>query len=552
MRTLTAAAPLPLRRRVRAAAALLAAVLLASLLTPMGATGAGRTWLVPADAPLPAGARVLERISLADALLVSAPTAPIGGIAADTPLTFKSMELTAVDGQELDSGVRSTGAEEVWEEYGNRGDGAVVALIDTGVAPITPLQGAVVGEIDFSGTGGGDPYGHGTFMASLIAARGPHAPGVAPEAGILSLKVGDTEGGTTLGMVLNALEWLDTHGRHRGVRIASLALGVDADSPAGQLLDKATDRLATRDMLVITASGNDGEGNLTSPATATRTFSVGAYDQHQNPPTAAEFSGSGPDRVGVQQPDALAAGVSLVGHIDPSSIIGEAHREDLHGTLLKGSGTSMSTGLAAGVAALAQAARPDLGGGALDIALRNDAGVIDAPDAVAAIRGAPGERHTPPAQAGNGNGQAHGRNGTAPGLLAQGHGGPDDLEWSIIRWKGVHWTGDRWHIIRWKDDAWHIIRWKGDAWQIIRWKSAEWNGSGWGDASWDGIELGADWTGSNWQIIRWKSDEWGGDPAWTTIRWKSDPAWTTIRWKADSWTTIRWKASSWTMLTDVG
>jgi serine protease AprX len=389
MRTLSAATPSPLRRGVRVAAALLAALLAAALMSPAAAED-GRTWIVPNGAPLPAGTAILERVAVADALLVTAPRAPLGAVAADTPLALHALGLAAPAEEDLDLGVRSTGADLVWAD-GIRGAGAVVALVDTGVAPVSALDGAVVGEIDFSGTGGGDPYGHGTFLASLIAGRGPAAPGVAPEAGILSLKVADAEGGTTLGTVLTALEWLYGPGRAGGVRIATLALGVDADSSAATFLDAAADRLAASDVLVVTAAGNDGPDALTSPATATRTFSVGSFDpaEQLDTPVAADFSGTGVDRAGVAQPDALAAGVSVTGHVDPDSVIGRDHAEELRGTLLRGSGTSMSTALAAGVAALAQSARPDLGGGALEIALRNDAGVVDAPDAVGAAIDAP-------------------------------------------------------------------------------------------------------------------------------------------------------------------
>jgi serine protease AprX len=533
MRTLTAAAPDQVRLRVRAAAALLAALLVASLLSPLTAAGGSGTWVVSEDAPLPVGARVLARLSVVDALLVSAPSAPIGGIAADTPLSFKSVELASVTEAAAMTAAATTGAEDVWAG-GNRGAGSVVALIDSGVAPLPALQGAVVGEIDFSGTGGGDPYGHGTFMASLIAARSASAPGVAPEAGVLSLKVGDTEGSTTLGTVLRALEWLHRPGRASGVRIAALALGVDAGTPAAQLLDDAADRLAAADVLVVTASGNDGPGHLTSPATATRTFSVGAFDPavQGTAPTAADFSGTGTDRAGVAQPDALAAGVDIVGHLDASSVIGRAHSADLVDGTLRGSGTSMATALAAGVAALAQTARPDLGGTALDVALRNDAGIIDAPDAVTAILDAPrphpgnGHAHGVGNRNGNASGNGNGNAATAPGQVRRD---PAQLHWSITRWKHVHWSGDRWHIVRWKDDAWSIVRWKGDTWTIVRWKAASWNGTGWGDASWEGGALGgSEWTGDTWRVVRWKAEQWGdGDPTFTTVRWKAD-AWTML------------------------
>jgi serine protease AprX len=497
-----AAAPRP---TARTAAALLALLLLTALLAPL--PGRAQTYLVPEGSALPAGSRVLERLSVADALLVTSPTAPAGGITAGVGLSFESLGHAAADGTQLDSGVVSTGADQVWAT-GNRGAGAAVALIDSGVAPIPAVAGALVAELDFTGTGTGDPLGHGTFLASLIAGRGPVAPGVAPEADIVSLKVGYPDGSTDLGTVLRALEWLHGPGRSVGIRIAVLALGLDPAHPAAAILDAATDRLAASDVLVLTAAGNEGPGGLTSPATATRTFSVGAFDdaaQGGAAPTAADFSGTGVDRAGVPQPDALASGVSLTGHVPPDSIIGREHADRRDGTLLRGTGTSMATALAAGVAALASAARPDLGGTALDMALRTDAGVIDAEEAVAAVLEAPAQpgRAVPPGQAKKADddrvppGQARraGDGHVPPGQARQ------PLRWTNLRWKHVQWTN-----LRWKDAAYANLRWKGGDWQNLRWKAHE------------------------WANLRWKVEEWAN-----------------LRWKAEEWANLRWKADAWTL-----
>jgi serine protease AprX len=520
--TATTTAPVVVPTRMRLAAALLAAALLAALLAPLPRALAH--YLVPAGAPLPVGAQVLERLSVVDVLLVAASTAPTGAVAADTPLQLSLLGAPDADGTRVDASVAATGATEVWAT-GNRGAGAVVAVIDSGVARVPALEKALVGELDLSGTGGGDPYGHGTFIASLVAARGPLAPGVAPAADIVSLKVGDRAGETTLRSVLSALDWLHGPGRGLGIRVATLALGVDASSPAAELLDLATARLAAADVLVVTASGNDGPGALTSPATSPGTFSVGAYDAAAPgaAPTAAPFSGSGPDRVGVAQPDALAPGVSVIGHVPPDSIVGVANADRLDGTLLPGSGTSMATGLAAGVAALAVAARPDLGGAALDVALRNDAGVVDAPDAVSAALDAPAGEARP----GNGKGRGRAAQAAAHGRAdAPGQAGRADLRWETMRWKGVHWTGDRWTTMRWKDDAWTTMRWKGGTWAAARWGAEDWSTMR--------------WKTEDWSTMRWKTEDWA------TMRWKTED-WATMRWKTEDWSTMRWKATGWAL-----
>ena len=522
-------------RALRALAALVAAALLAAMLTPLPALA---TFLLPAGEPVPAGASVVSRLEVADALVIEATSAPDGAMELDAPLAFSSLGHTDAAGNRIDSGVRSTGAEEVWAD-GNRGEGAVVALVDSGVGDIPALDGAVVAQLDFSGTGGGDPLGHGTFMASIIAGRGPDVPGVAPAADILSLKVGDAEGNTTLGTVLTALDWLYGRGRALGVRIGVLALGIEANTPPGILLDAAVSRLAAADVLVVTASGNDGPNRLTAPATAPGSFSVGSFDdaaQSDSGPVAADFSSTGRDRTGAAQPDALAAGVSLVGHVPEGSIIGREHAATREGTLLRGTGTSMSSGLAAGVAALASAARTDLGGAALQDALRNDAGVIDAPDAVETIEQAPADRDrwVPPGQAkkgkghpGNGNGNCNGNGngkGNAPGQVGKGPKGHLD-GWANLRWKNLRWKNVRWTNLRWKSDEWANLRWKGGSWTNLRWKTNDWANLRWKAEGWANLR----WKADQWNNLRWKAEGWSGGDGFAGARWAN------LRWKTTRW-----------------
>ena len=88
--------------------------------------------------------------------------------------------------------MRAVGAETV---AGGRVD---VALVDSGVSPDTALDGHVVDGPDFSddarveGLRNLDAFGHGTHLAGIIAA-------VAPQARVVSVKVADHEGTTSLG-----------------------------------------------------------------------------------------------------------------------------------------------------------------------------------------------------------------------------------------------------------------------------------------------------------------------------------------------------------------
>jgi serine protease AprX len=536
----------PLRPAI---AALVVAFVLAALLAPLPtAPGVRVAFLLASGDPLPTGARVLQHLPVAGALVIEAPVVPAGAARLDEPLGFNALLGDNAGGPRLDSGVATVGADIVWED-GIRGEGAVVALIDSGVAPVETLNGAIAGEIDFTGTGGGDPYGHGTFMASLIAGRGTGgvAPGVAPAAGVLSLKVGRPDGSTDLATVLAALQWLDGPGRAAGIRVATMALGVEAGTPAAEFLDRATERLADGDVLVIAAAGNDGPGQLNSPATSTGTFSVGALDDNgtaeRSDDVIAAFSGSGLDRAGVAQPDSVAPGVSVTGAMHPSSQIYQENPQGVvDGELFRGSGTSMATALTAGVAALAVSARPDLGGGPLHAALRNDAGLLDAPDAVATALEAP--EPPPAAGPGAGNGNGHGPSVVPPGLarrdgalppglasLLAGQPSPGAVRWTAVRWTAVRWTAVRWTVVRWT---------------AVRWTAVRWTGTGWGDATWAGDGWAAvRWTGGSWAAALPATTSWletavGFDAVrWTAVRWTA-VRWTTVRWTTVRWTTVRW------------
>jgi serine protease AprX len=480
-----------------------AAALLAALLVP--AAGASTpTWIVPSGSILPAGARIVGEIPVAGAFLVSSPSAPTGGVRSDTPLSWKS------DGFDTDNAATSVGAPDVWlrGEAEQLGADAVVALIDTGVAPVPGLTESIAGEINFSRGRGGDDYGHGTFLASLISSDDEQVPGVAPAAGILSLKVADRNGDTDVLRVLSALQWLHGPGRDAGIRIATLALGVDHATEAAEILDEAVATLAEAGTLVVTAAGRE-DGELTSPATAPGAFAVGAVDSQDDVPP---WSGTGFDRKDGPKPDVSALGVSVVGLMPRNSVIGRTHSDAyLPGTdYMPGSGTSMSTAIAAGVAALASSERPDLDGPALAGALRAGGPILNALRVFDALDDLDdGDLSAPTAPVSQ-----------RPGRAAPAHprdGGqvlPDSVSWRSVSWRSVSW--------------------RSVSWRSVSWRSVSWRGNGWGDADWDyGRYGGAQWTG----------DGWHGD-AFSSVSWRS-VSWRSVSWRSVSWRSVSWRSVSW-------
>ncbi len=209
-------------------------------------------------------------------------------------------------------GLDLVGIDEAWPR--SRGDGAVVAVIDTGVAFDHPdladrfvrdRQGRVLG-LDL--VDGGDPqdtHGHGTLVAGIVAAtadNGEGIAGVAPRARLLPIRILDGRGAGTGGDVDRAIRWAVD----RGADVINLSLEAAAPPDgerSGPAVPTAAVRYATeRGVVVVVAAGNSAGSAAAYPAD-TPALLVGAVDRDDRP---AAFSDVG--RVDA----VLAPGVDVV------------------------------------------------------------------------------------------------------------------------------------------------------------------------------------------------------------------------------------------------
>src|SRR5213593_4684620 len=110
-----------------------------------------------------------------------------------------------------------TYANYAWSYLGVCGRGVTVAVVDSGVAPHADLAGRIVAAADFtqepaviSSTPLGDPGGHGTHVAGLVAGDGASSAGVytgtAPCARIVDVRVLDAYGRSSTSTVLRGLQ----------------------------------------------------------------------------------------------------------------------------------------------------------------------------------------------------------------------------------------------------------------------------------------------------------------------------------------------------------
>jgi serine protease AprX len=342
-------------------------------------------------------------------------------------------------------------ARRVWGS-GDTGAGVRVAVIDTGVSTAGDLAGQVVHATDLTNEQDNqDGYGHGTFVAGLIAgtgaASGGAVTGIAPGAGLVSLKIAGRDGSTDLLRVLAALDWVRSFHAAYGIRVLNLSLGVPAlPSYQGNPLDYAVERVWRSGVVVVTAAGNNGPGTgtVTSPGDDPYVVTVGASDDHTTTDvgddTLAPFAGSGPTADGQVKPDVLAPGTSVVSSRSPGSTVDVTYPgSEVGDAYAKGSGTSFATAVVSGVAALVVASAPDLTPDQVKQRLVSTArplgtgdspatgrGVVNAYAATTSTDSTPANQGVVPAQPGDGT---------------PGDPSTDGSQWAGSQWVSAEWAG---------------------------------------------------------------------------------------------------------------
>src|SRR5207302_2145965 len=267
------------------------------------------------------------------------------------------------------------------------GRGVTVAVLDTGVdGTHADLSGRVAQNIKLAdtqslGVGFNYPvaapnlpntdqaYGHGTFVAGVIAGNGQQSggkyPGVAPGANILGLSAGDA----SLFFVLSGFDYLLTNAGAFNVRVVNCSFSANTVFDVNDPVNIATKMLTDAGVSVVFSAGNTGPGadSLNPYSVAPWVIGVGATDDAGH---LAGFSSRGDFGSPLFRPTLVAPGVKTVS-LRPSSLAsvtsasgaGE-NDSQLSATELPyyttGSGTSFSAPQVAGVIALMLEINPQL------------------------------------------------------------------------------------------------------------------------------------------------------------------------------------------------
>ena len=455
------------------------------------------------------------------------------------------------------------GADKLWKE-GITGAGTTVALIDTGVYAQHPdLVGRVAHCEDLTHERNteahcADTFGHGTFMAGLIAGDGSASDGVytgsAPEAEIVSVKVAGFDGSADVTNILAGIQWAVGHKDVYGIDVMSLSVGTD--STMGTRLSPlsfAVERAWAAGIAVVVSAGNRGPelGTVTSPADNPYVITVGASNDQGstgsiNDDVVPVFSGRGPTAEGLAKPDVVSPGVSTVSLRSPGSYIDQhfGATATVGGHYFKGTGTSMSTATVAGAVAQMLHRNPELSPDQIKFRLMETARPIATTDPNLAGKGlidsyaAATSSSTGVANVGltpsTGLGSIDAARGsldiwveTPAGSAAldgevTAQTSPEAIEplnplgliaYDSVTFTSSGWDATRWNATRWNTEEWMATRWNGAEFEATRWNATRWNGTRWNNSDWDATR----WNTTDWDATRWNATRW--NTAWYAVAW---------------------------------
>jgi serine protease AprX len=505
-----------------------------------------------------------RRAVLASTLALALAGAAAPALASDTA-TDPGLTALASDKGSLHNIAAAIGAHAAYDA-GFTGSGVDVALIDTGVTEVPGLDsGNVLHGPDLSFDSQvpdlrhRDGFGHGTHMASIIVGRdaaGSAASyqdpsrftGIAPDARLVSLKVGSADGAVDVSQVIAAIDWVVANRNRHGLNIRVLALAYGTDG----LQDPAVDPLAfavknARDhgVFVAVSGGNDGREtlNLANPASSPHVLAVGSTDTAATPGTNDDVVPLWASRgTETRHVDVVAPGVSVLGLRVPGSNADEQHPGARVGErLIRGSGTSQSAAVTAGAAALLLQKYPRLTPDQVKEQLMSTAmplynstqysgkGLIKVDAALSraasrvVIRGAKA----------SGTGSLH---------LARGSSRVYDGDLPLLGEFDVF--GQPWSGSAWARATADLTSWDGGSWRGTPWTGTDWSGRTWSGRTWSGRTWsGRTWSSDNWAGRTWSGRTWSGD-SWSGRTW-SGSTWTGRTWSGRTWSGRTWSSGGW-------
>jgi hypothetical protein len=246
-------------------------------------------------------------------------------------------------------------AREAWAQGTKFGKAIRVAVLDSGVMPVTSLPASRIATgANFIELGGAmrDGNGHGTHMATLIAGSGI-VTGFAPAATILPVRVLDN---ALVGSEFALIEGLYFAASDQEVDVVNMSLTFPRGYFPSALMTEAIDYVNHQGIVMVAAAGNDDSHSVGYPARFPEVIAVAAYK-------LAKVSGG---NIGAAQAsysnsggalDVAAFGGDLATDLDadgvPDGILGERAAGSAQGAgFFLTTGTSPAAAQVSGAAAL--------------------------------------------------------------------------------------------------------------------------------------------------------------------------------------------------------
>ena len=360
-------------------------------------------------------------------------------------------------------------APEVWNDPMGywQGQGVTVAVVDSGITKHYDLGKRLIGKVNMNQGfhDAADRYGHGTFVASLLAGDGKDSKnqymGIAPKTNILNVRISDDQGMANESDVVTALQWVLENKALYNIRVANLSLNSAVpQSYHTSPLDAACEILWFNGIVVVVSAGNNGTNTLNPPANDPFVITVGATDDRGtlslDDDVIPSFSAFGLTEENAVKPELVAPGTNLVAYLpeNAKTNIGRWHKANMvNDKYFRMSGTSMSTPIVSGAVALLLQDEPSLNPDQVKYRLmttansnwpgydplRSGAGMLDVYAAV------------------NGFSNEMANTGIPISLLLTT--GPDGVtgltvQWGSVQWGSVQWGSVQWGSVQWGSDFW--------------------------------------------------------------------------------------------------
>jgi serine protease AprX len=252
---------------------------------------------------------------------------------------------------------------------GYTGKGVTVAVLDSGVGQTESLNVIQSLAINPTATSSEDKYGHGTHVTGIISGKAIDT-GVAPDANIINVKLGNDAGEIDELDLILGLQWVFDFKDQFNIKVVNLSVSSTvAQSYKDSPISAAVEQLWLNGVTVVTAAGNDryNQGDINyAPANDPFVITVGALDgANQTLPVKlqlAAWSKKGITSDGVAKPELNAPGTKVTSYLPSANVtLAIEHPESvLNNKFLEMSGTSVATPIVTGAIALLLEANPAL------------------------------------------------------------------------------------------------------------------------------------------------------------------------------------------------